>query len=467
MQFFQKALCVLVLAGVTAGSMWSSGFGERGPEQEYERITNSEVKGLELLKQITDFEAANPGHFESKVALGNIWLLLGDDIKAVRYLLRAQDVLGNCGNNAAGKEHKRVMYYSLALIRGNNGRYDDALTYINKAIAVQDEGVYQFLKANILTVQQKHGEAIVLFDAAWEKYPDSASENDIKCMVGLYNSTGRYGDAANMLDAIYDKGRYAAGFGVWASTVYEKAGQSGKALLAAWLDLDYGCSMTDLPLQDVKTNVDALEAYLRKNNTWAESEQDMNVVRGVMGLGFDKDIPPHQEMSDIRHYAYLRMVLLRPNPEESHLYGLQNMEGFFMYCPAYYAAIFSAVAKHWPEKRAAYLPTAEKIITLGASPALDKKARHWIGETLGLDSAGAERLLLLTETEALLEEYQRSRKSATLEPLFGLFELPDNAYVLSSLVLAKQNSALLRGALLARQPIASPRLKERIEFLLQ
>jgi hypothetical protein len=235
----------------------------------------------------------------------------------------------------------------------------------------------------------------------------------------------------------------------------------------AWLDLEYFNSMMDYTVEEVQGLLDTLEGYLRKNGVWEESEQDMNAVRGVMGLSFDKNIPPNQEMSDIRYYSYLRMVLLRPNPEENHLYQLQNMEGFFMHCPAYYAAIFSAVTEHWPEKRAAYLSTAEKVISLGAAPTLNRKARHWIGETLGLSSAQSERLLLLTETAALLEEYQGSRQSATLEPLFALFELPDNAYVLSALVLAKQNGPLLHEALLARQSAASPRLKERIKFLLQ
>jgi hypothetical protein len=161
------------------------------------------------------------------------------------------------------------------------------------------------------------------------------------------------------------------------------------------------------------------------------------------------------------------MALIRPNPDESLLYGLQNLEPFFIHCPAYYAAICTAVATHWPEKRVAHLSSAEKVISLGSSPTLDKNARRWIGETLGLDSFQSERLLLLTETNALLEEYQRSRKTAGLEPLFALFELPDNAYVLSSLVLARQNGPLLHDALLARRPFASPRLRERIEFLLQ
>jgi tetratricopeptide (TPR) repeat protein len=459
--------CVL---GAAAGA-GAIGFGgsDRPAAQEYRRITTAGLKGQALFEQLRAFEAQHPAHFESKVDLGNFFVLTGDYERAAEYLARAESVLKNCGTDATGKEHKQVFFYCMALVAGSTDKPEDALAWLEKASAVGDEGAYWYLKAALLADRGDKDAAIAQYEAALAQHPEALTAKALRALTDLYADAGRYEEAATTLDSFYDLGTYDPGFGDWASGVYEKAGQPGKSLLAAWLDLDYVHSQGVVDEAFMKLRLDQAEAYLREKGLWDQAGDDVYLARAAFGFAPAPTVgSPKRDYSFLRSYVLMRGRLAGGHYTDPGLFDdLQDMEGFFLHCPNYYALVWETAAALGAENKAKYASCLEKAITMGAEPALDRRMRVSLGDTIGLNPAQSARLLLLTETSAVLEHYRDTRKDADLDRFFGLLDLPDNAYVLSALVLAKQNRPLLQDALLAHKTGATPRQKERIEFLLQ
>jgi hypothetical protein len=206
-----------------------------------------------------------------------------------------------------------------------------------------------------------------LFEAARAAFPNAISPADIRVMVNLYTNADRFSDAVNVLEDYFIVGTYEEGFGLWAAHIYDRAGETAKAILAAWLDLDYEAASTGLSDAAVKARLDETEAILKKSPpAWNAAAEDVAWLRAASSVGpLPIATDPTAEYNYIRLYVRLRAQVKAGAPLPDTLVMLDVMEQFFRNCPAFYALLWEAAP---PANQDAFLPALERVIAL-APPA--------------------------------------------------------------------------------------------------
>jgi hypothetical protein len=285
---------------------------------------------------------------------------------------------------------------------------------------------------------------------------------------------GNFSEAVRQLDILFahPKACYVPGLGVWASRIYEGAENFGKSLLFACLDVEYFQSVLGADDDQYRENLDRVETLMAGMGHLDSIRDDLLLVRGGIpatesrtntAAGMESGGSP----CFLRDYFLAKNKILAGHASVNDVQLYLSHEGFFKISPAFYATAWNGCAILSPSNRSIYLPVLEKTLLLRPEKNLARQTRTLIGQTIGLDSSQSGRLLLLPECAQVMELYQTTQNPATLEPLFQFFELPDNGYVFSALVLAKKNRALLESPVRARLPGASPKLAERLKFVLQ
>ncbi|MDR1903593.1 MAG: tetratricopeptide repeat protein [Treponema sp.] len=433
---------------------------------EYLKIKESGLEGGQLLAALTEFELKNPLNFESKVDLGNYYLLINNYEKAEEYLRRAESVIHYAVNGPEKPKTVAILYGSVAHVLYNKGNYNEALSYVDRALA-DGSGTYGYLKGHILQARGDKEGAVDQFRAVYEAFPDAISPEDITALVNLYAENAAYAEALPFLDIYFVRGSYYPGFGIFASNIYEGAGDYGKSIVCAYLDLEYYRSKLGIGDDQVAQNLLALESALREKGRLEDAGDDFNLVRSLASAGRYEEQERDTFMP--RDYLVLQQKIIGGGARTQDIQAYLNYENFFKNSPVYYITAWKAFTDSPSSQKAAYTVILEKVLALKPEKSIDRKVRTWIGEGLGFGVRDAENLLMPFEVAEILDGYMVSRDKAALERVYALFELPDNIYVLNALALVKsrRDGLTLRPVFEERLVNASAKLKERINFILQ
>jgi tetratricopeptide (TPR) repeat protein len=348
---------------------------------EYEQIKASGKTGRELFDALTEFERNNTVHFSSKVDLGGVYLLQGDYGRAKDYFLRAAAVLRYAGDDAESKKNIVIMYDSLARIALAEGDYEPAMGYAEQAIALDGEsGHYMLLKGHILAAQNKDVEALAVFDSL---YPaaDTVTAVDLRTYMYLLARAERTEECAAIVDRYFETGPYFKGLGTFASGVFERAGQTKKAILSAWLEYEYFSSFNAADDAAYLTGIDGLERQLAQKGTLEAGMGAIKLLRRLYGGA----AAPLREAESffVEEYIFIKISIRENTAGIAEFNRLLQMEHYFSQFPAYYWNVWQTVSLLDPGVRQNFARVLEKIIALDKDGVYARRAWDELGALMG------------------------------------------------------------------------------------
>ena len=353
--------------------------------KEYERIKASGLTGNDLLSALKEFELKNKNHFYSKVDLGGFYLISGNIQLAANFFQRAEEISPKPWKNKQAREYITIMYGSLARIYLLQGDYLKAMDYVQKAIAADDEygKPYNFLKAHILVAQDKQEEARTLFYELYQSQKDLMEADDVRAFMYLLAKAERYGDCAQMVDLYFEKGPFFAGLGLFASTVYENAGDVNKAILAAFLDYEYHSSYTQTNDNDFLANINAVERQLALKGLLQYAEPTIRLIRGLFNNS-DLIFERNRNAFFVEDYCYFKKKILTSSLTSAEFEQYLQLERYFSIFPAYYWNLWQAALKLFPQTAlVSFIPSLEKIIRLDSNGRYAKAAWEELTKLMG------------------------------------------------------------------------------------
>jgi tetratricopeptide (TPR) repeat protein len=303
--------------------------GENPVEKEYERIRDGGLRGEELVAALDEFELRNPGHFDSKVDLGTFYLARGETGRAKDYLRRAEISL-------PGQDRQKIpiMYGALGQLYLNQGNYQSALEYADKALAVSsDEAAqrsYGFLKGHILIAREEYPKALNLFEELFAGGVEAETE-DLRAYLFLLAEAERPREAAAALDRYFETGAFFPGLGSFAAIVYRAAGETEKSSCAAYLEDEYRSGYRQT-------------APALPNSSAAPLFPNLNFFAG-------------------EYFALTELIRSRSITEDDfRRYGA--LEPYFRLFPSYYRNLWQGACFLYPETYQNFIPALQKIIAL-------------------------------------------------------------------------------------------------------
>jgi hypothetical protein len=336
--------------------------------KEYEQIKNSGLTGEALLNTLTEFELRNTGHFSSKVDLGGYYLLSGDLERAKDYFRRAEGLKPKAPGDEETRKNICLLYGSLARIGLLQKDYAKANEYVKEAVAFDavESRKYQFLEGHILIAQNQNAEALEIFDALYRTQAELMNMEDIRAYMYLLADAKRNTECAGIVDLYFEKGRFFSGLGLFASSVYEAAGDGKKAVLAAFLEYEYYSSYNDADDKHFVNNLDALKQQLAAAGKQAETEKVLRLVQSLYDGSAEAAYQPVSSFFAEEYIILKKKIQNRTmNNEDFNKYLI--LEPYFSQFPVYYWNIWQVVTDSAPLSRPNYLPVLEKIIALDKS----------------------------------------------------------------------------------------------------
>jgi tetratricopeptide (TPR) repeat protein len=392
----QSARCLFILFAVISACSCES-YKNRRMNTAYEQIRASGKTGQELFETLTEFERNNPEHFSSKVDLGGVFFLQGNNERAKDYFFRALAVLRNAGSDAESKQNTVIMYGSLARIALAEGDYGEAAGYAEQAAALEkdENGQYVLLKGHILVAQGKNEEALSLFDRLYPSAGDNMTPLDLRAYMYLLARTERTEECAALVDRYFDGERpYFEGLGIFASGVFEKAGQTKKAILCAFLEYEYYSSYKTADNAQYLKNIDAVEKQLAQKGTLEEGRYAINLLRSLYGRGsagasYDNSktlselLREEEDRFFIEDYVIIKDRINKNAAGISDFHRLLQLEPHFSQFPLYYWNVWQLVPKFAPTARQYYSRALERIIALDKNGVYAKPAWDEISALMG------------------------------------------------------------------------------------
>jgi tetratricopeptide (TPR) repeat protein len=366
--------CALLLAGCASGR----------PEREYAQIKASGLSGEALLKELTEFELRNMGHFSAKVDLGTYYVLSGNMERAKDYLRRAQELVSKAPRTPETRKNTAVMYGSLARIALLQKEYDKSLEYVEKAIDADTEaGIpFRFLQAHILIARNEQDKAGALFDELYKTHKEQMSADDIRAYLSLLVRSNRTNECAGLVDYYFEKGVYYAGLGLFASSVYESAHQAEKAIFAAFLDYEYYSGYTVTNDQDFLKNIDNLEQQLAQKGILRDLEPVLHLIRGLY-RNPAAAYTGNRSGFFVEDYILLKKKIITDSITFPEFEQYLKLEHYFSRFPVYYWNLWRAASKLRNISAPAYIPALEKIITLDKDGRYAKPAWEELTKLMG------------------------------------------------------------------------------------
>ena len=440
-------------------------FASCSNDAEYRMLKDSGMSGSALFERVAEYELAHAHHFESKLDLAQFYFLSGSYDKSLEYLVRAESVVRNVPRGKAGKSDAARLYGTRAELELLRGNYSDAVAYAQRAVKTDNALQYLYVAAQAHAAQENNDDALSLFDAAYAELPDHASPNDLRMYMYLLAENNRMAACKEILETYFEKAPYFASLGSFASSVYERCGDYQKAVLCAFLDYEYVSCFETVSDEMFLHNLDALQARLENDGTLAHCSDAIDFLRSYFTL---QDMSCSDNDFFVSKYIDVVKKIKAAAASSNDVETLLLLETQFSRFPSYYWHIYSALQQLGASSAKEAVPILEKIIMLGNVSPYAARARHELGAMQGLTAAQSQKLLIRGEVDALLAQYAQTHDEQLLESIFALLELPDNEYELHALALVKQQCRPLNmeAALVQRKTAASPKLAERIQYIL-
>jgi tetratricopeptide (TPR) repeat protein len=339
-----KLFIALALVGVLL--MGSCG-GGNPVEKEYQRIRDGGLRGEELVAALDEFELRNPGHFDSKVDLGIFYLARGETGRAKDYLRRAELSLPSRLNGREGYyQNIPVMYGALGRLYLDQGNYQSALEYTDKALAVSSDvatqRTYGFLKGHILIAREEYPKALGVFETLFTSGVEAETE-DLRAYLFLLAEAERPKDAAAVLDRYFETGSFFPGMGSFASIVYRAAGEIEKSSCAAYLEDEYRSGYRQPEASPMSPNGSATPLF------------------------------PDLDFFAVEYLALKTLIENRSITEEDfRRYGA--LEPYFRLFPSFYWNLWQGACFLYPQTYQNFVPALQKIIALDREGPFARKA---------------------------------------------------------------------------------------------
>ncbi len=435
---------------------------------DYDLLKTKNLKGNELLQQVINFEIEHSNHFESKVDLVDLYVLIENYEKAYEYAVRAESVIKNAPKGKKGNKIKSILYGDRAKIEYNFKNYEKALDYANKGIKLdKSHGVYiKFTKAKILFELNKKEDAIALLDDLYKSHSEAASSSNLQFYMYLLADEERYGEASLILDKFFSTGKYYIGLGSFASFIYEKNGDVAKAILSTFLDSEYYACYVETAFSEYLENLKKLETKLKTEGKLSSAENVINYLKSY----YTNDLSVNYETDFfIKNYIDSVKKINSDHFTKDDMSALLNVEKNFSSYPSYYWNSYLAIKKIDSNSKEDLIPILEKIIDLGNKNLYISKAREVLGNLVGLSKEQAKKILIKNEIIAILYDFQTTGDEESLIPIFDLLELPDNIYEMFALSLIRDEYKLLKmeKVLRNKKVNCSEKLKERLNYILK
>ena len=436
-------------------------------DKEFNQLKSKNLQGNELLQEIINFEVEHSNHFESKVQLADFYMLINNYEKAYEYAVHAESVLNNAPKGKNGNKLKSILFGDRAKLEYILKNYESALEYANKGIkADKEHGVFiKFTKAKILLELNKKQEAIDLLDSLYKTNIEDATSEDMQFYMYILANEKRYQDATKILEYYFKTGHYFTGLGAFASGIYEKTGDTARAILATFLDSEYYSCFNDSTHKEYLSNIKKLEEKLKKEGNYSVSENSLNYLKSYFSndtsISYETDFFVKDYIDSVKKINSNKFT-------KNDLNNLLKIEKNFSAYPSYYWYTYKAFISLDSNIDKEVIPLLEKIIDIGNNNLYIEKAKYALGKMLGLTNIESTKILTSSEVISIIYEFQASNDENKLNPIFSLLELPENSYELFALNFLKQNYKLLKMEknLQNKTLNCSAKLKERINYIL-
>lgn len=431
----------------------------------YKEMLQKNLSGEELLIQLTKFETEHSNHFESKVDLASFYALIGNYSKAYEYCVRAESVIKNAPKNKDGKKAICILNGTRAKVDYYRGDFDSAMEFCNTALKDKVNGkVFANLKGQILVSMNKLDEALEVFDTAYTENPDDATSEDLKSYMYLLATHDRLDKAKLILERYFETGNYFSEFGAFASSVYEKTNHFDLSLLSTFYDYLFYSNFIPDAEKKYFSNLDTLRETLKKSGQLLSYEESINFIESYFTL--DEKVNLNSDFF-ISQFISIHKRIENKTVTQNDLQTLLKMEKHFSLFPCFYWNVYKALMIVLPS--AQDVPAVlEKVISLDNGNIFMELARTELGKYIGLSEKDSRHLLVASEVDKVIKNYQKSLNTDELKPLFNLLEMPENSYELQTLVYLKMEykNLGLESAFLKERALCSDKLGERIDYIL-
>ena len=425
----------------------------------YAAIKNSDLAGNALYEKLVAFEKEHPEHFESKLDLGSYCFMSENYGDAWKYLLKAESLLASA--KGISDRHKALLCALLSALYAADGDEARAAEYAKKAYETPECGSeYGYLYAKIRLSEDDKSEALTLFDKTYALYPERIAADELRAYMYLLADAGQFQKCGELLERCFESGGFFPGLGVFASGVYEKIGDTEKAVLCAFLDYEYAA--------DGKEKDDAFLTNLQSVEALLPDGGDSPALEGVRAL-FDmkREVPVPASSFFVSDYIRLKAKLLRGEVSSGDLSSLLQLERYFSRFPSYYWSVWLAARSLQRDGLNDWIPVLEKTIALAPSSSYASRAKSELASCIGLPAGDAESVLVPTEVKAAIDGFMSTGDDGKLSPLYALLNLPDCAYVYAGVEIAKRSAEdpIIHAAFMKKKLHSSGRLKDRLSFI--
>jgi hypothetical protein len=275
------------------------------------------------------------------------------------------------------------------LIRGEYGR---ALEYTERAIALNGEERPEilFLKGHILIASEENEKALGFLTELFKNHREEAGPEDIRAYMYLLAGMGQAKDAAEMADLFFEKGVYFPGLGLFASSVYESNGETGKAILAAFLDYEYQSGFKEDDGVAFLRNIETLEKKLERGSLGEEGAENGKAAQSLRLLRslYDPEtsVPAAYEAPFFTgDYILCKKMILEGSLTEADFRRYLSLEPYFRIFPSYYWNLWQGALLISGSPPAEYLAALEKVIALDREGIYAKPAWGELTRFLGFE----------------------------------------------------------------------------------
>jgi hypothetical protein len=246
----------------------------------------------------------------------------------------------------------------------------------------------QFLKGHILIAREEEEKAGELFDGLFRDHRDAAGALDIQAYMYLLARTGRAAEAAEMADLFFEKGSYFPGLGFFASTVYESAGQSEKAILAAFLDYEYQSGFSNTDDGAFLRNIGVLEERIKAGGLEGDSREKTTRALRLLRCLYESGtpVPPGYEAPFFAaDYILCKKKILEASLTGEDFKRYLELEPYFSSFPSYYWNLWQGALLVRGQAPAEYLASLEKVIALDRNGIYAKPAWGELTRFMGFE----------------------------------------------------------------------------------
>lgn len=414
--------------------------------EEYSKLKEGAKSKTELLQKITEYENNHSKELEPKSDLALLYLSDGNYDKAEDYL-KAGEKLIKKAKSPPEPFYVAQLYYTYGrFYYESKNNLQNAKKYADMAFAIEKEGEqFGYLKALIAAEMQNAEEAYEVFNLMYEKYPEKADGPSLTMFVQLAVFYEDFEKAGSLLDDFFEKHTYLPKIALWASQVYEKAGNLEKSIYCAYLVHEfascYDSSRNEVffsnlkNMQKIAVAENRAETLAAINNLlvlFEEPAVEKDSSSEEVFVAEQKETTDEKELDFIPfNYVQIKKKINNGTLNQDDVIKLTSYENNFKELPAYYWLLAQAVKQVSAEgdyaaamSRIGYLST---VVDMGTSE-YEKKSREEICDMCSIKEEDRGRFLSSREIIELCASYYEEKDQKKVDRILDSVSLTQSIY---------------------------------------